>query len=60
MSFGPTYTWKIVYYPTPDKIGGGRHGVALVEAANQSDAMWNFQHQYDGEYSTVTSCEKLF
>lgn len=55
--YGPEYTWKVVYWPKVSN--GGIKGVALVEAASRSDAMFAFQQQYAGEYTTVDSCEKL-
>lgn len=55
-----TYTWKIVYIPTPDKMNNGYRGVALVEAATRADAMFYFQEHYRGQYHTVDTCEKLF
>ena len=54
-----TYTWKIIYYPTADKMSGGYRGVALVEAASRAEAMYYFQDHYSGQYHTVASCEKL-
>ena len=55
--YGKKETWKIVYYPV-NSIGGAR-GVALVEAENRPMAMFAFQDQYKGQYTTVKSCEKL-
>ncbi len=58
MSFyGVWETWKIVYYPK--EMSGGVRGVALVEAGDRSHAMYTFQQQYAGQYTTVISCEKL-
>lgn len=57
--YGKTYTWKVVYYPTPDKIGGGYRGVALIEAIDRADANYFFQKQYAGQYSTIDSIEKV-
>jgi hypothetical protein len=57
MSFGKYETWKIVYYPLV--LNNGMKGVALVEAVNKQDAMYQFQQQYRGQYTTVDSCEKL-
>lgn len=55
--YGPTETWKIVYYPAV--ANGGMVGVALVEADTHQQAMYNFRQQYAGQYSTVQSCQKL-
>lgn len=58
MSFyGPTSTWKVVYYPKV--LNGGMLGVAFVEAHDHHDAMYTFSQQYKGQYSTIKSCEKL-
>lgn len=58
MSFyGKHETWKIVYYPK--ELNGGAMGVAFVEAGDKHHAMYLFQQQYAGQYSTVASCEKL-
>ncbi len=57
MSYGPTYTWKIVYYPKVQN--GGMLGVAFVEADSRHWAMYTFQQQYAGQYFTVKSCEKV-
>lgn len=50
-------TWKVVY----NIIGydRGRQGVALVEAENRQVAMYNFQREYAGQYSTIDSVTKL-
>ena len=55
--FGKYETWKIVYYPKV--LNGGALGVALVEAVDRQHAMYLFQQQYAGQFSTVRSCEKL-
>ena len=55
--YGPLETWKVVYYPKV--LDAGRMGVALVEADCRQQAMFTFQQQYAGQYSTVKSCEKL-
>lgn len=58
MSFyGPTETWKIVYYPV--NLEGGKRGVALVEAHDQQHALFIFGQEYAGQYHTVESCKKL-
>ena len=58
MSFyGKWETWKIVY--TPKVMNGGMRGVALVEAGDRPHAMYTFQQQYAGQYTTIESCEKL-
>lgn len=55
--YGPTETWKVVYYPKDSsKIG---MGVALVEADCHQAAMQAFREQYAGEYFTIESCKKL-
>lgn len=53
-----TETWKVVYYPK--LLNGGMMGVALVEAATHSEAMFAFRQQYTGQYHTVQSCTRLF
>ena len=55
--YGPTETWKIVYYPKV--LDGGQMGVAFVEARDHHDAMYTFQQQYAGEYGAVKECTKL-
>lgn len=55
--YGPLETWKVVYYPK--ELGNGRMGVALVEADCRSQASYNFQQEYAGQYRTVYSIEKL-
>ena len=57
MSYGRTETWKIVYYPVI--LDAGKRGVALIEADSRQTAMYTFQSQYAGQYSTVASCERL-
>ena len=58
MSFyGKWETWKIVYYPK--NAMGGVLGVALVEAGDRAHAMQVFNQQYQGQFQTVRSCEKL-
>lgn len=54
---GKDETWKIVY--NPKVLDGGKMGVALVEAPNHHMAMYTFQQQYAGQYSTIASCTKL-
>ena len=59
--YGKWETWKVVYYlPADQWSGGNSKGVALVEAGDRAHAMYVFQQQYAGQYSTVCSCEKLF
>lgn len=58
MAFGPTYTWKVVYHLKEIKFGVNT-GVALVEAADRSDAMHSFRQLYAGQFHTIKSCEKL-
>ena len=55
--YGPMETWKIVYYPKV--ANAGMMGVALVEADSHQSAMYTFQEQYAGQYSTIESCRKL-
>ena len=55
--YGPTKTWKIVY--NPKVLDGGKMGVAFVEAENKHVAMYTFQQQYAGQYSTIDSCEEF-
>lgn len=55
--YGTKETWKIIY--VPKVMNGGMRGVALVEAADQHDAMYTFGQQYAGQYTTVESCTKL-
>lgn len=55
--YGQKETWKITYYPK--ELQGGMIGVALVEAIDRSDAMYTFQNQYEGQYHTIRTCEKL-
>lgn len=57
MSFGPTKTWKVVYYPKI--LDGGMMGVAFVEAETEHWAMHTFQEQYKGQYAAVKSCTPL-
>lgn len=51
------YTWKIVYHPKV--FNAGARGVALIEAYTEQEAMTAFRQQYEGEYSTVSTCTKL-
>jgi len=55
--YGPEYTWKVVYWPKVSNAG--MKGVALVEADSRSDAMFAFQQQYAGKYTTVESVTKI-
>ena len=55
--YGPTETWKIVY--VPKEMNGGMRGVALVEADCHQQAMFTFNQQYAGQFSTIESCRKL-
>jgi hypothetical protein len=52
-------TWKIVYLPLVGQMNNGYRGVALVEADSHQQAMYQFQTQYSGQYTTVESCQKL-
>lgn len=56
--FGKTKTWKIVYYPKI--LNAGIMGVAFVEAETRSDAIFAFQTQYAGQFSTISSCTEVF
>ncbi len=56
-SLGPTYTWKVVYYPKV--MNAGIMGVALVEANTKQLAIKTFMDQYAGQYGTIDRCEKL-
>ena len=51
-------TYKVVYYLKEWNTSQNK-GVALVEANNRADAMYYFQSNYEGQYSTIYSCEKL-
>ena len=55
--YGPMKTWKVVY--SPKVLNGGMRGVAFVEADSRSWAMFTFQKEYAGEYSTVISCTEF-
>ena len=55
--YGPLETWKIVYRPAD--LSNIHMGVALVEADSHQSAMQAFREQYEGQYRTVSSCEKL-
>lgn len=58
MSFyGVWETWKVVYMPINST--GGTRGVAFVEAGDRGHAMQVFREQYQGEYFTVQSIQKL-
>ena len=55
---GNLKTWKITYYPVT--LNGGIMGVAFIEADTQHWALYTFQQQYAGQYSTIAKCEELF
>jgi hypothetical protein len=55
--YGPKETWKVVY--VPKVMNGGMRGVALVEAENRQQAMFNFMNEYAGQFHTVETCQKL-
>lgn len=55
--YGPSRTWKVVYYPKV--LNAGMMGVALIEAPDHRSAMHTFQMQYAGQFSTVESCKLL-
>lgn len=54
--YGKWDTWKVVYYP---KVLNGTKGVAFVVAGDRGHAMYTFRQQYEGQYSTVDSIEKM-
>ena len=58
MSFyGVWETWKVVYMPINST--GGVRGVAFVEAGDRAHAMQVFREQYQGQYFTVQSIQRL-
>ena len=58
--YGPKETWKVVYnLPADQKNGFRTQGVALVEAENRQQAMWTFNQEYRGQYTTIAECKKL-
>lgn len=57
--YGQMETWKIVYNLPPMQQNGGVKGVALIEADRRDTAIFTFQQQYAGQYSTIHSCERL-
>ncbi len=57
MAYGKTETWKVVYYPKV--LDAGRMGVAFVEAETKAEASYFFKQQYEGEFHTISSIEKL-
>ncbi len=58
MSFyGVWETWKVVYMPLNST--GGIRGVAFVEAGDRAHAMQVFREQYQGQFFTVESMQKL-
>ena len=61
MSFyGKWETWKVVYYLPSEKWSGGSiKGVAFVQAGDQAHASQVFREQYNGQYSTIYSIEKV-
>ena len=56
--YGKTETWKIVFIPKT--MNNGQRGVALVEATDRQQALYQFSQQHAGEYHTVESCQKLY
>ena len=54
-----TYTFKVVYYPLPEKMNNGARGVAFIEALDRSHAMSIFQQEYRGQFFTIATCEKV-
>lgn len=57
--YGQRETWKIVYHLPYGQWNNGNRGVALVEADSHQQAMYQFQTQYSGQYSTIESCQRL-
>ena len=55
--FGKYETWKIVY--VPKVMNNGARGVALIEAVDRQHAMNQFMNEYDGEFHTIQSCQKI-
>ena len=55
--YGPTKTWRIIY--SPKVLNAGIVGVAFVEADTKHWAIYTFKQQYDGQYSTITSCKEF-
>jgi hypothetical protein len=55
--YGDTFVWKIVFLPKV--MNNGQRGVALVEAADHQQALYQFAQQHAGEYHTIESCKKL-
>ena len=56
--YGKYETYKVVYYPKI--LNNGQMGVAFIEAGDRSHAIGIFMQQYEGQFSTIYSCEKLF
>ncbi len=50
-------TWKVVYFPKV--LNAGMMGVAFVEAPTRAEASYFFKLQYAGQFSTISSIEKL-
>jgi hypothetical protein len=57
MFYGPTETWKIVYYPKDSS--SLTLGTALVEADCEQSAYQAFREQYAGQYFTIKSVKRL-
>ena len=57
--YGKRETWKIVYTLPPHLVNNGARGVALIEAYDHQQAMYQFQEQYQGQYFTIESCTLL-
>ena len=55
--YGVWETWKVVYMPLNST--GGIRGVAFVEAGDRAHAMQVFREQYQGQFFTVESIQKL-
>lgn len=56
--YGKPETWKIVYTPKP--MNFGMKLAALVEADCHQMAMYTFMKQYEGQYTCIDECKKLF
>ena len=55
--FGPTKTFKIVYYDNTVKYGDKRRST-FVEAYTRGEALYKFQQEY-GSSTVVRDCEEF-
>ena len=55
--FGPTKTFKIVYYDNTVKYGDKRRST-FVEAYTRGEAIYKFQQEY-GSSTVVRDCEEF-